>query len=71
MMVTQNGLVVHFRAGAPGVRLHGSKGDLAYDFVTAWQRWVVMEVAGRSYRVEVPWPGAPVRTALWRDLFVK
>ncbi len=57
MMVTESGLVVHFRAGAPGVRLHGSKGDLAYDFVTAWQRWEVMEVEGRPYRVEVPWPG--------------
>ena len=31
-MVTEDGLVVHFRAGAPGVRLHGSKGDLAFNF---------------------------------------
>ncbi len=57
MMVTESGLVVHFRKGAPGVRLHGSKGDLAYDFPTGWQRWEEMEVEGRPHRVEVPWPG--------------
>ena len=57
MMVTDSGLVVHFRKGAPGVRLHGSKGDLAYDFPTGWQRWEEMEVEGRPHRVEVPWPG--------------
>ena len=57
MMVTESGLVVHFRKGAPGVRLHGSKGDLAYDFPTGWQRWKEMEVEGRPHRVEVPWPG--------------
>ncbi len=57
MMVTESGLVVHFRKGAPGVRLHGSKGDVAYDFPMGWQRWEAMEVEGRPYRVEVPWPG--------------
>ena len=57
MVVTQSGLAVHFRAGAPGVRLQGSKGELVFDFPTAWQRWEVMEVEGRPFRVEVPWPG--------------
>lgn len=57
MMVTESGLVVHFRKGAPGVRLTGSKGEMAFDFTSAWQRWETMEVEGRPYRVEVPWPG--------------
>jgi len=57
MMVTESGLVVHFRKGAPGVRIFGSKGELVFDFLTAWQQWIEMEVEGRPYRVEVPWPG--------------
>jgi hypothetical protein len=57
MMVTESGLVVHFRKGAPGVRLTGSKGELVFDFLTAWQQWEERVVEGRQYRVEVPWPG--------------
>lgn len=57
MMVTESGLVVHFRKGAPGVRLCGSKGELVFDFLTAWQQWEERVVEGRQYRIEVPWPG--------------
>lgn len=56
MMVTEDGLVVHFRKGAPGVRINGEEGELTFDYSTHWQLWQdIAAVAGRR-RVQMPWP---------------
>ena len=56
LMVTQSGLVVHFRKGAPGVRLSGTQGEMVFDFVQAWRWWQDIEFDGSQQRVEMPWP---------------
>ena len=40
MMVTVDGLVVHFRAGSPMVRLSGTKGEMVHDWAPhGWRLW--------------------------------
>jgi hypothetical protein len=56
MMVAENGLVVHYRSGAPGVRLSGSTGEMSFDFIYAWRLWQEVEVDNTNRRVEMPWP---------------
>ncbi|NKB72474.1 MAG: hypothetical protein GKR89_35810 [Candidatus Latescibacteria bacterium] len=56
LLVTQSGLVVHFRAGAPGVRLCGSGGEMTFDYHKAWQWWQKIDSYGVSQAVEMPWP---------------
>ena len=56
MMVTGNGRVVHFRRGAPGVRLCGSKGEMTFSFVPGWQLWQEAETPAGTGRVPMPWP---------------
>lgn len=56
LMVTQSGLVVHFRRGAPGVRLCGTRGEMTFDFHQAWKWWQEVEFDGLKSRVEMPWP---------------
>ena len=57
LMITEDGLAVHYRSGAPGVRLSGSEGEIVFDYQTAWRWWQEMDVDGRKHRVEMPWPG--------------
>jgi hypothetical protein len=56
MMVTQDETVVHFRRGAPGLRISGEKGEIVFDFTGAWRWWQETEFDGRKHRVEMPWP---------------
>ncbi len=56
IMVTESGQIVHFRKGAPGVRLTGSQGEISFDWNTAWQLWQDVEVEGGKRRVKMPWP---------------
>lgn len=56
LLVTQSGLVVHFRKGAPGVRLSGTKGEIVFDYSKAWRWWQDVEVDDTAQRVEMPWP---------------
>ncbi len=56
MMVTEDGLVVHYRKGAPGVRLSGSAGEMVFDYLEAWGLWQDVEVDGSNGRVQMPWP---------------
>ena len=56
MMVAKNGLVVHFRAGAPGVRLTGTGGEMSFDFQYGWRWGQEVEVDEAKMRVEMPWP---------------
>ena len=64
MMVTVDGQIVHFRAGAPLVRLTGTKGEIVHDWAPhGWRLWQRADslageldpVAGRKM-VEMPWP---------------
>ena len=56
MMVASDGLVVHFRGGAPGVRLCGSKGEMSFSFVSGWQLRQAAETPAGTRRVSMPWP---------------
>lgn len=56
MMVTSDGLVVHFRQGAPGVRLNGAAGEITYDYHTGWKLWQDVETPDGTRRVAMPWP---------------
>jgi len=56
MMVTGDGLVVHFRKGAPGVRLSGTAGEIAFDYHRAWRLWQEVDTPDGKQRVEMPWP---------------
>ena len=68
MMVTGNGRVVHFRRGAPGVRLCGSKGEMTFSFVPGWQLWQEAETPAGTGRVPMPWPDPQFRPSLRRRL---
>ena len=53
MMVTEAGLVVHFRKGAPAVRLCGSGGEIHFERSGQWHWFKAVE----GGRMEMPWPG--------------
>jgi hypothetical protein len=50
------GIAVHFRPGAPGVRLCGSRGEMTFDYSQGWRLWQQVEAPGGTARAEVPWP---------------
>lgn len=52
----QRGMAVHFRPGAPGVRLCGSRGEMTFDYKQGWRLWQQVASAGGDATVEVPWP---------------
>lgn len=56
MMVAEDGLVVHFRQGAPGVRLNGASGEILFDYYSGWRLWQDVETPDGTRRVEMPWP---------------
>ncbi|MBI4530916.1 MAG: hypothetical protein HY709_05275, partial [Candidatus Latescibacteria bacterium] len=56
IMITKDGLVVHFRQGAPGVRLSGTKGEITFDFSSGWKLWQDVETPDGTRQVEMPWP---------------
>jgi predicted dehydrogenase len=56
-MAWAEGVSVHFRHGAPGVRLTGEKGEMIFDFDKHWRLWRDVEVEGVSKgRAGLPWP---------------
>lgn len=56
IMVTRTGGVVHFRKGAPGVRLCGSTGEMTFSYKSGWQLWQEVESPTGKSRVQMPWP---------------
>jgi hypothetical protein len=56
MMVTGTGMVVHYRKGASGVRLSGSKGEISFAYPIGWQLHVDLETPAGKQRVATPWP---------------
>ena len=56
-LVAHDGTSVHFRKGAPGIRLTGSNGEIRFDGIRdGWRWWQEVDVLGKRQRVEVPWP---------------
>ncbi len=55
IMVTADQTVVHFRTGAPGVRLEGSTGEIEFGADRRWHLRQQLETTGND-RVEMPWP---------------
>ncbi len=55
MLVTDSGLILHFRAGAPGLRLCGTEGEIVFSY-GAWRWWQDTSVEQTKGRVEMPWP---------------
>jgi len=47
---------VHFRHGAPGVRLTGSTGEMTFGFQEGWQLWQEIQNEDATGRAEIPWP---------------
>ena len=56
MLVTDSGLILHFRAGAPGLRLCGTEGEIVFSSSDAWRWWQDTSVDETKGRVEMPWP---------------
>jgi len=58
MMVTDRGLVVHFRKGAPSVRLAGTEGEILHPGnYTPWHLYKDVDSPAGRTRIEQPWPG--------------
>ena len=58
LMVTDSGLSVHFRKGAPAVRLTGTTGEILHaGNYTPWQISKDVETPVGATRIEWPWPG--------------
>ena len=58
MMVTDHGLVVHFRKGAPSVRLTGTEGEILHPGnYTPWCLYQDVDSPAGRTRIEQPWPG--------------
>ena len=60
MMGTEDGLVVHFRHGAPELRLTGTAGEMLRGGPTEWRLWQDVETSSGAGRVEMPWPESVV-----------
>ena len=58
MMVAGDGVVVHFRAGAPQLRVSGTRGELVHDFPRGWELWQDVDSGAAAGRAMMPWPGA-------------
>ena len=54
MIACSDGTVVHIRAGAPEVRISGSRGEMAFEY-NQWRLYQDVEVPAAG-RVEMPWP---------------
>lgn len=56
MLVAEDGLAVHFRAGAPGVRLRAESGEMVFDFARGWRLWREVKGGEGMSMAEVDWP---------------
>ena len=56
MMVTEDGLVVHFRKGGPQLRVTGTAGEILRGGPTEWRLWQELDTPTSKERVEMPWP---------------
>jgi hypothetical protein len=59
LAVGADGLAVHFRPGAPGVRLTGATGEMSFDYPEGWRLLQEVEapgVVGVRALAPMPWP---------------
>ncbi len=56
MLVTEDGFVVHFRKGAPQLRVSGSEGELTFAHPRGFRLWQKKGLDERKSLVEMPWP---------------
>ena len=58
MMVTEDGVAVHFRRAAPQIKVTGTEGEvyLHHWRPTRWKLWQQTDTPGGRRRVELPWP---------------
>ncbi len=62
MMVTDTRLVVHFRKGAPAVRITGTAGELFHpEHYSDWTLFQDVETLAGRHRLEMPWPGSKMQ----------
>ena len=54
MIACSDGTVIHIRAGAPEVRISGSRGEMAFEY-NQWRLYQDVETPSAG-RVEMPWP---------------
>ncbi len=68
LLVTVDGRMLHFRKGAPGIRLHGTKGEITFDYThhPAWRLWQDTETPAGNKRVEVPCTGTLTSSTAWK-----
>ena len=58
MMVTDTDVVVHFRKGAPAVRITGTEGELFHpEHYSDWILFQDVDTPTGRHRIEMPWPG--------------
>ena len=56
LLVAEDGTVVHFRAGAPWLRVTGSQGELTFRYPHGFRWWRQQTVDETTAPVEMPWP---------------
>lgn len=62
MMVTETGLVVHFRKGAPAVRITGTEGELVHpEHYSDWILFQDVDTPVGRHRIEMPWHGSKMQ----------
>jgi len=56
MLVAEDGGIVHFRHGAPELRISGTEGELTFSFQQGFRWWQMQTVDNVPHKVEMPWP---------------
>ena len=56
MLATEDGSIVHFRRGAPGLRISGTEGELTFGYHEGFHWWQSQTIHGRVSQVEMLWP---------------
>ncbi len=57
ILVCEVGTILHFREGAPMLRISGTKGEMVHSNQRQWTLSQDFETVGGIKRVDVPWPG--------------
>ena len=61
VMATNTGFMVHFRKGAPSVRLTGTEGEILHPGnYTPWHLYKAVDSPAGRTRIEWPWPGVQI-----------
>ena len=57
LLVCEDENVLHFREGAPMLRISGSSGEMVHSNQREWSLAQDIDTVGGTKRVDVPWPG--------------